>query len=114
MTTRRPNLGRRPNLVNLGVVLAITALFGCFFVWPLVASLRGAFFDATGRPTLAYVALLFGNVAYLQGFVNALGVAASSTVLATVLGTGVALVLDRFTFPGKRWLAVMVPLPLIV
>src|SRR5262249_23032504 len=43
-----------------------------------------------------------------------LGVAAASTLVATTVGCAVAFVLDRFSFPGKRICAALVPLPLIV
>jgi iron(III) transport system permease protein len=97
------------------VLPAIMAVFlACFFVWPLVESLRGAFLDPAGRPTLAYVSLLAGNPMYVEGFVNALGVAVATTVVATAIGVGVALVLDRYAFAGKTLLAALVPLPLVV
>jgi iron(III) transport system permease protein len=92
----------------------IVAFLACFLVWPLVESLRGAFFDASGHATLAYVALLFGNPTYVDGFVNAVGVAVATTFAATVTGIAVALVLDRFVFPGKALLTALVPLPLVV
>lgn len=108
MTTHRP----RPFAIFL--VLVIAAFLACFLVWPLLESLRGSFVDPNGRATLSYVRLLLENPVYVEGFVNAVGVAVLATALATAIGIGVALVLDRFDFPGKRLLSALVPLPLVV
>jgi len=105
--------GKRSALA-LGMLAGIVVFLGCFLVWPLVESLRGAFFDPNGSPTLAYVTLLVENPTYVAGFVNAVGVAVATTLLASAIGIGVALVLDRFVFPGRRLLAALVPLPLVV
>jgi iron(III) transport system permease protein len=104
----------RPTAPSIAIFAGTLAFFGCFLVWPLVESLRGAFFDPTGRPTLAYVRLLFENPTYVEGFAHAVGVAAASTALASAVGIALALVFDRFTFPAKRLLAALVPLPLVV
>ena len=101
-------------IVPLAVALGIGAVLAALFVWPLVEGLRGAFVDAGGRPTLAFVSLVFANPVYRQGFVNSLGVASASTVLAGAAGLGLAVVLERFSFPGRGLLSALVPLPLIV
>jgi len=98
--------------------IAVAAIAGifllCFLFWPLLESLRGAFFDPGGRPTLTFVTLLFQNPIYVEGFVNALGVAAASTLLASAIGFPVAFLFDRWSFPGKKVIAALVPLPLMV
>ena len=68
---------RDPFAIAVAAIAAIFLL--CFLFWPLAESLRGAFFDPSGAPTLAFVILLFQNPIYIEGFVNALGVAAAST-----------------------------------
>ncbi len=97
------------------LVLVITAsLFGVFFLWPLLESLRGAFVDQEGRFTLAYVSAVFDNPVYLLGFRNSLGIALGSTVLSALIGVPLALLFQRYEFPGRRLLAVLIPLPLFV
>lgn len=97
------------------LVLVITAsLFGVFFLWPLLESLRGAFIDSSGRFTLAYVTAVFENPVYLLGFRNSLGIALGSTLLSALIGVPLALLFQRYEFPGRRWLAVLIPLPLFV
>ncbi|HMI86185.1 MAG TPA: iron ABC transporter permease [Polyangiaceae bacterium] len=96
------------------VFAVVAALLGCFFFWPLFESLRGAFLTPSGEFTLAYFALLLDNPTYVEGFRNALAVAAAATIVASVVGTSLAIALDRWTFPGKALLSALVPLPLIV
>ncbi|HEY6077918.1 MAG TPA: iron ABC transporter permease [Polyangiaceae bacterium] len=97
------------------LLFALCALiFGVFFLWPLLESLRGAFVDKQGNFTFAYVRAVFENPVYLLGFRNSLLVAIGSTILAAALGIPLALVFQRLEFPGRRWLEVLVPLPLFV
>jgi iron(III) transport system permease protein len=108
-----------PRGVRRGVFAAAVAggvalfLFVCL-VWPLAESVRGAFLDASGRFTWAYVVAVFRNPMYLEGFRNALGIAVASTTVAATVGITTAVLLDRYDFRGKRWLAALVPLPLMV
>jgi iron(III) transport system permease protein len=90
------------------------AIFGVFFLWPLLESLRGAFVDQQGTFTLAYVRAVFDNPVYLLGFRNSVLVAACSTTLVAAIGIPLALIFQRLEFPGRRWLAALVPLPLFV
>src|SRR5690349_9825381 len=96
------------------VLLAIALLLGCFFFWPLAESLRGAFLTPNGDFTFAYFALLLDNPTYVEGFRNALAVAACATAVASTVGTALAIALDRWSFPAKNLLSAFIPLPLIV
>src|SRR6266851_1027947 len=98
----------------IAVSAAVGLLLFCFLFWPLAESLRGAFFDVNGRPTLVYLTLLFRNPTYVEGFANAIGVALASTFIASLIGFSVAFTLDRWTFPAKNLIAALIPLPLIV
>jgi iron(III) transport system permease protein len=94
--------------LGLGAVLVLVLL------WPLADGVRGAFVDANGRATFAYMAAVFQNPLYREGFRNALGIAFFSTLLATAIGTTAAVLLGRFELPGRRAFAVLIPLPLMV
>jgi iron(III) transport system permease protein len=96
------------------LLVVVASLFGIFFLWPLVESLRGAFFDSEGRFTFAYVSAVFQNPVYLLGFRNSLAVAFGSTLLTALIGVPLAVAFQRYEFPGRRWLAALVPLPLFV
>lgn len=102
---------RRPS----ALLLPLTAvIFAVFFLWPLLESLRGAFVDQQGSFTLAYVVGVFDNPVYLIGFRNSLAVAFGTTLLTALVGVPLALLFQRWEFPGRRWLAALIPLPLFV
>jgi len=103
---------RRPPSALLLPLLAL--IFGVFFLWPLLESLRGAFVDQRGDFTLAYVTAVFHNPVYVLGFRNSLGVALGTTLLCALVGIPLSLVFARWEFPGRRWLSALVPLPLFV
>ena len=64
--------------------------------------------------TLSWYTKLFESEAVLRAARNSLAVAAGSSIVATVLGTMVALLAMRYQFRGKRLLLVLAILPLIV
>jgi iron(III) transport system permease protein len=104
----------KPRSFTLAVALSLGVVLALFFIWPLADNVRGAFVGPQGNFTIAYVATVFQNPVYREGFVNALAIAFASTLVASVLGVTAAMLLDRFQFPGRRVLAALVPLPLMV
>jgi len=104
---------RRDALVVAAIVLVGT-LLALLLIWPLAEGVRGAFVGSHGELTFAYVATVFRNPIYREGLRNALAIAVFSTAIAGVFGTGSALLLHRYQFPGRRLLAALVPLPLMV
>ena len=106
----------RPRAPRLGWVprCLAAAFFLLFLLLPLGESLRGAFFDVSGRPTLAYVSTLFQSGIYLEGFRNAVILGVCSTLLAAAVGLPMAWIMDRYDFPGRRLLGALLPLPLLV
>ena len=102
---------RTPSALMLPLLALI---FSLFFLWPLAESMRGAFVDSQGRFTLAYVRGVFNNPVYVLGFRNSLGIAIGTTLLTALVGIPLALVFQRWEFPGRRWLSALVPLPLFV
>jgi len=105
---------RARGIATLAVAGALAAGLALLLVWPLAEGVRGAFVDGHGHFTGRYLVAVFQNPIYREGFVNALSVGVASTLCATTLGIGVALLIDRADFPGKRWLRALVPLPLMV
>ena len=97
------------------VVSLITALFfGCFFAWPVIQTVRGAFFDAGGNFTLDYILEIGRNRVYLEGLQNAFLLAVASTTLTVALSVPLAWIADRFDFPAKRALLALVLVPMVL
>src|SRR3954471_7703396 len=97
------------------VVYALTvAFFGVFFLWPIVQTLSGAFLDADGKLTFAFVAEVFRNRIYVEGLRNAFLLAVASTALTAAIALPLALVTDRFDFPGKKFLSALLLVPMIL
>src|SRR5262245_50928338 len=91
------------------LVFAFTALFfGAFFLWPVFQILKGGFVDADGRLTLGYVAALLRDPIYLGGLANSFLLACASTLLAMLLALPLAVVSDRFVFPGRNLLGSLI------
>lgn len=96
------------------VYVVTTLFFACFFLWPIWEILRGAFWDVNGEFTLAYFREVFVNPIYLEGLVNSFGMAFFSTLLALAIALPLALVSDRYPFPGKSLFMGMVLLPIML
>jgi iron(III) transport system permease protein len=104
----------RARALTAAVAALLGVLLATFLLWPLADSVRGAFVDANGHATFAYMATVFRNPLYREGFRNALAIAFASTLVASAIGTTAAVLLDRFEFPGRQLFATLVPLPLMV
>src|SRR5271165_171502 len=97
------------------LVYALTvAFFTCFFVWPISATLGGAFFDADRKFTLEFVAEVFRNRIYLEGLANSLFLAIGSTGLALAIALPLAFIADRYDFPAKKLLSAAILVPMIL
>lgn len=110
--------------------LAFNPIFAYFFLWaPILLLVLFSFNDsrtvATWRGfTLQWYANVFNNVVgtearfstnlMLQSFGNSIIVGIVATILATTIGTMVALSLARGNFPGKRILDGLLFLPVVI
>lgn len=96
------------------VFLLSAAFFAAFFVWPIVQILQGGFVDADGRLTFVYLAALLRDPLYVGALGNSFLVACATTVLAIALALPLAVIHDRFLFPGKTLLGSLVLVPMIL
>jgi iron(III) transport system permease protein len=97
------------------VVYALTlAFFGAFFLQPIVQTLAGAFIDADGKVTFAFVAEVFRNEIYTDGLRNAFLLAMASTAATLAIALPLAFVADRVEFPGKKLLVALLLVPMIL
>jgi iron(III) transport system permease protein len=97
------------------VVLVFTLLFfAAFFLWPIIQILKGGFIDADGRVTFAYLAALLTDPIYLGGLGNSFLLAVTTTSLALLIALPLAVVTDRYVFPGKNLLGSLILVPMIL
>jgi spermidine/putrescine transport system permease protein len=64
--------------------------------------------------TLKYYEKAWNNDSLFEAFINSLTIAFASTIISTILGVMVAMLLWRFRFPGKAGYEGMVALPIVV
>ncbi len=97
------------------VVFAGTVVFfAAFFLWPVWQILAGGFVDADGRFTLDYLGALLADPTYLGGLRNSFLLACAATALGALVAVPLAVVSDRFQFPGKALLGSLVLVPTIL
>lgn len=97
------------------VVMVFTLLFfAAFFIWPIIQILKGGFIDADGRVTFAYLGALLTDPIYLGGLGNSFLLAVTTTSLALLIALPLAVVTDRYLFPGKNLLGSLILVPMIL
>lgn len=96
-----------------GVIAFMLCFFGAFFIWPIWQVIQGGFIDAEGF-TLEYFYEVFRNPIYLEGLRNAFGVAIFTTIVSLLIGVPLAIMADRFEFPGKKVLLGLALLPIML
>lgn len=95
-------------------VFALSLLFfAVFFLYPIWTTLREAFF-AEGKFTLDYVFMVFRNPLYLEGLVNAFTIGLATTIGSLMLAVPLAVISNRYEFPGKVLLASLILVPLVL
>lgn len=91
------------------------AFFAVFLVLPVATAVTAGFTDPhSGAFTGAYLREVLINPLYREGLLNALGIAAVTTVLAFAIALPVAWVMARTAFAGKGLAEVMLLAPLIL
>jgi iron(III) transport system permease protein len=97
---------------NLVFGLAM-AFFGAFFIYPVLRTVGEAFF-VNGSFTMRYVFDILQDATYLEGLGNALQLGFWSTVVAVIIALPMAILADRFAFPGKRIFSTLLLVPLVL
>lgn len=97
------------------IVFALTGLFFFFFfALPIWETLGGAFRHPGGGFTLDYVLEVFRNPIYLEGLWNSVLMAVFSTALTAAIALPLALLTDRYLFPGKNLFSALILIPMIL
>lgn len=100
--------------LSILVYIVTAVFFGSFFLWPICEILQGGLFDIEGHFTIAYVKEVFSNEIYVEGVINALGMAFFSTLFALLIGVPLARLSDRYEFPGKSIFMGTILLPIML
>lgn len=100
--------------IALLVFAAMTAFFGCFFVYPIWSTVRLAFVTADHRFTLDYLVEVFSNPLYREGLLNSFSIAVWTTLGSLLLALPLAVAYVRFEFPGRLLLNSLVLTPLVL
>jgi len=97
------------------LVFFLTAsFFALFFVLPIFSTLQGAFVGSDGKWTLDYIAEVFRNPIYLEGLWNSFLMGLFSTLLTVAIAVPLAVISDRYLFPGKSLLGALILIPMIL
>lgn len=93
----------------------VIAFLAAALLLPLATAVSAGFVDpVAGKPTLAFLREALLNPVYRQGLWNALGIAATATVLALGIALPVAWITGRHDFPGRRLAEALLLSPLIL
>ncbi len=105
---------RRDRLAQV-LLVGMLLLLGILLLYPIALTLEGAFRtrDGTGW-TVAHVASVFRDPVLREGLVNALLIAAQTTILAALIAAPLALVGARCRFRGQTLLQALILVPLIL
>ncbi|MCS7252644.1 MAG: iron ABC transporter permease [Armatimonadota bacterium] len=92
---------------------ALVAFLAAFLIYPVLYSLREAFF-ADGKFTVEFFILLFRNPTILTCIVNSFKVAVVSTIVTMMISMPLTWVMVRYKFPMQNVLGVLLLMPLIL
>ena len=111
-----PGSGRpagMPRVAPAAGVLAVWAFLGSFLVYPLVHIFYDAVTDDRGAFTLRNLHDFLTDGFYLRSLGNSLLLGVGVVAASSVLGIGIALLLVRYEFRGRRLFSYLTLLPII-
>ena len=107
----------RRNAWHYALLLSALALLGLFLVYPIILTLRGAFYSDPATHsgfTLDHLRIIFEDPRTLRGLFNSFRIAAGTTFLAICIALPLALISASCKFPGKSFFNAAVLVPLIL
>lgn len=100
--------------LSIAIFWLTAAFFGMFFLFPIWTTVKEAFAGPDGGFTARYVLAVFENPIYLEGLYNSFKMGLFSTVLSLAIALPLALIANRFRFPGKGALTSLLLVPMIL
>ncbi len=113
-TGRGPlDYGKSPWLIGFGLIIFV------LLYAPIIQLIAFSFNDSKRNIvwrgfTLKYYEKAWNNVSLVEAFVNSITIAVMCTIVATIIGTAVALWLWRFRFPFKAGVEGFMALPIVI
>ena len=107
----------RATRLQYALLFSLLLLLGVVLLQPVVLTLRGGFADDIVTRegfTLRHVALVFRDPVTREGLINALIIAAATTVLATLIALPLAFLSARYRYPLKGAWNALVLAPMIL
>ncbi len=96
------------------ILITVTVLFAVFFLYPAITIIGEAFRKKDGSITFDYLHAVFQDPVYVEGLWNAFLLGITSTIATLAIAFPLALLSHRYDFYGKKWLGVLVLVPLIL
>jgi iron(III) transport system permease protein len=96
------------------IFAATIAFFAAFFLLPIWNTVQSAFIGPDGHFTLDFVAAVFKNPIYLEGLINSFKMGLFSTLASLAIALPLALVSNRYRFPGREALTSLLLVPMIL
>lgn len=94
--------------------VALTALLAWLVVYPIVLVAGGAFRNDDGRWTLEAWRVFTERGSEWTALINSAWISVASVALAGAIGIPLAFLLTGLDFPGRRWIAQLVALPVVL
>ena len=94
--------------------VGMLVFFTCFFILPILYSVKVAFVDMQGNFTMDYLWEVFGNQIYREGLFNSFWMAVWSTLGCLIVALPLAIIYVRYEYPGKAMLNSLVLTPMIL
>ena len=102
----------RQNWFGSGILLVTSVFLAFFLIYPVGVIIIKAFFN--DGLTFQYFELLGGNRLYSQAILNSLLLGLVTTLMTTLLSLPLALVNDRWVYPGKSILSGLLLVPMVM
>ena len=99
---------------HLATAALLYVFFGVFLLWPILNVVQSGFRAPGGGLTLRYIGLIFQDVTLVRGLFNAVGIAVATTALTFVMALPLAILSNRFEFPGRGILGGLLLVPLVL
>ncbi len=113
VAARRGNSDFRSQLPHYILLIFLLALLALLMIYPLIAGTSAAFQDKC-HLSLFWIASVLQDKTFLSQLFTSLALACTVTILCNLVSFPLALIAARYDFPGKKILAAVVLVPMVL